>query len=659
MNWLFSIIYLIIIFLIYGLLGNVVLEFFGYDNIGNEKKVISGFILVFFLGFVIGVPCQLLHTSWNTFKFIFLIVLLGLIILAFFIKKNEIMENLSNLKKEPLKLLKNNLKNYWFLYLLVIAFAILSVCNLLSYYRMNYDDSYYIGKIVNQVGSNALLSENYYNGNLSDVIDGGITRVLNTFEISYGFFATIFNISIPFFCRVAMTVHNYILTFLCYKAVGELFVKKKNSQYILIPFTILLISSGFLMNSDHAEFTVRMYDGWQFQTAIFYGSSVVRVMAIPILIIFGIELVKKLTIKKVVFMGMIYLTMMSFSTIFTTYAVLLTFAFILIKALYCFKLYYQLNNKKMFIAILSIIIMAILLIISKKLDNLAIINTENYNNNVTEYYNFYAYYFGSDTFVYYAPFFITGLYFISKNYYQKSTVLLIGIPFLIIYSNKFVELMILSTFNYFFVALRFITSIQLMIVSFVGIAIVIILEKIRRSNVVIPVVSCMMIFGVLGYIYMNKEYIYEQDFLGSGMTKLGYSFEPLIKNDEMIPQIMVDVGNYFDSLQYGNYSLVLPNEILYNDTTIPSAGFVITSNRVELCSHNGCNSTTSEEIDMMNKFFSNEIPYTSIDHILKEHQIEYVLVTEENQKDELKAFGFKVVLSQSGTNRYYLLKTTY
>ena len=84
--------------------------------------------------------------------------------------------------------------------------------------------------------------------------------------------------------------------------------------------------------------------------------------------------------------------------------------------------------------------------------------------------------------------------------------------------------MILSTFNYFFVALRFITSIQLMIVSFVGIAIVIILEKIRRSNVVIPVVSCMMIFGVLGYIYMNKEYIYEQDFLGSGMTKLGYSF---------------------------------------------------------------------------------------------------------------------------------------
>ncbi|WRK53112.1 hypothetical protein SD457_23770 [Coprobacillaceae bacterium CR2/5/TPMF4] len=52
------------------------------------------------------------------------------------------------------------------------------------------------------------------------------------------------------------------------------------------------------MNSDHAEFTVRMYDGWQFQTAIFYGSSVVRVMAIPILIIFGIELVKNLLSKK-------------------------------------------------------------------------------------------------------------------------------------------------------------------------------------------------------------------------------------------------------------------------------------------------------------------------------------------------------------------------
>lgn len=86
--------------------------------------------------------------------------------------------------------------------MLVIIFTLLSIFNLLSYYRMNYDDSYYIGKIVNQVGSNALLSENYYNGNLSNVIDGGITRILNTFEISYGFFANLFNIDIPFFVEL-------------------------------------------------------------------------------------------------------------------------------------------------------------------------------------------------------------------------------------------------------------------------------------------------------------------------------------------------------------------------------------------------------------------------------------------------------------------------
>ncbi len=659
MNWILSFIYLIIIFLIYNLVGKVVLELVGYKDIGEEKKIIGGFIIIFFIGFVIGVPCQLLHFSWDIYNYTFLLILLGITCFCLFYEKENIKNFISRIKKDPMIFIKTNIKNYWFLYLLVIIFTLLSIFNLLSYYRMNYDDSYYIGKIVNQVGSNALLSENYYNGNLSNVIDGGITRILNTFEISYGFFASLFNIDIPFFCRVAMTIHNYILTFLCYKAVGELFVKKKYSQFTLLPFTILLISSGFLMNSDKIEFTVRMYDGWQFQTAIFYGSSVVRVMAIPILIIFGIDLVKKFSIKKITFMAIIYLTMMSFSSIFTTYAVLLTFTFIIIKALYYFKIYYKFGDKKIVIPVLIITIVIGLLLVSRELDKLSFINTTNYNNNLTEYHNFYAYYFKSDTFVYYAPFLLTGLYFIGKNYYQKSTVLLVTIPFLLIYTNKFNELILLSTFNYFFVALRFITSLQLMIVSFFGVIIIILLEKINRSDIIIPIVSMCMILGVSKYIYTNREYIYQQDFLGSGMTKLGYSIEPLLQNDKMMPQIMVDVGNYFDSLDYGNYSLILPNEVIYEGITIPSSGFLITSNRIELCSHNGCNYTTPEEIEEVNKFYTNEIDYKNIDYILKKHEIDYILVTEENQKDELLKYGFKVVLSHKENNQYYLLKTLY
>ena len=75
MNWILSFIYLIIIFLIYNLVGKVVLELVGYKDIGEEKKIIGGFIIIFFIGFVIGVPCQLLHFSWDIYNYTFLLIL--------------------------------------------------------------------------------------------------------------------------------------------------------------------------------------------------------------------------------------------------------------------------------------------------------------------------------------------------------------------------------------------------------------------------------------------------------------------------------------------------------------------------------------------------------------------------------------------------------
>lgn len=659
MNWIASGIFLSTLFLSYNLIGNVCLKLVGYEKIDCEKRILSGFICIFFLGFLIGVPCQLLHTDWKIFEYLLLMSLLVLMILCVFLEKNNIKTFLLEFKNRPIDMIKNNIKEYWLVYLLVILFSILSMLNTLPYYKMNYDDSYYIGKIVNQVGAHALSAENCYNGSYIGGFDGDITRILNTFEVSYGFFADFFNISIPFFCRVPMTIHNYLLTFLCYKSVGKLFVKRSVSQYVILPFSILLISSGYLMNSPHNEFLVRMYDGWQFQTAIFYGGSVVRIMSIPILIIFGIDLIKKLNLKKVLYIVVIYLVFMSFSTIFLTYAIFLTSTFFVIKIIYHFNQYRMSNNKKVIYAGLIIFLIFIGLLLTRNLDKLSIINTENYKHNIDEYINFYNYYFKTDTFVYYAPFVLMGCYFMFKDYKQRASALLVLIPYIIIYSNKFTELIIITTINNFFVALRFITSIQLMIVFFVGVCIIKIINNLKNKNIILPTFSLTVVLSISCFIYNNKNYIYEQDFLGSGMTKMGYSIDQIFINQEMMPDIMVEVGKYFNNLDYGNYSLVLPAEVPFDNTTIPSSGFLITSNRVELCSHNGCKNMTNEEYSKINKYFENQIAYEEVATILQEHEIKYILVTNEKQKQELENNNFNVVLSNRKKNKYYLLKTPY
>ncbi|WP_285814722.1 DUF6077 domain-containing protein [Thomasclavelia cocleata] len=659
MNWVTSSVFLLIIFLIYNLIGNVCLKLVGYEEIDCEKRILSGFICTFFLSFLIGVPCQLLHTHWKVFKYILLIALVILIILCVYLEKNNIKIFLLEFRKQPIDIIKNNIKEYWFVYLLVILFSILSMSNTLPYYKMNYDDSYYIGKIINQVGAPALSVENIYNGNFIGSFDGDITRILNTFEISYGFFAELFNISIPFFCRVPITIHNYLLMFLCYKSVGKLFVKKSMSQYVILPFSILLISSGYLMESPNNEFLIRMYDGWQLQTAIFYGGSIVRTMSIPILIIFGIELIRKIELKKLVYVAVIYLVFMSFSTIFLTYAIFLTFTFFVIKAIYCFNQYHINNNKKVIYVGLIIIIMFIGLLLTRKLDRLSIINTETYANNVNEYINFYNHYFKADTFVYYAPFILMSCYFVFKNYRQKASVLLVLIPYIIFYSNKFIEIIIVATINNFFVALRFITSIQMMIILFLGICVVKIIDSLKRKKVILPIISLSTVLVVSCFIYNNKNYIYEQDFLGSGITRRGYSIEQIFRNQEMMPDIMVEIGEYFDNLDYGNYSLVLPAEVSFDKTTIPSSGFLITSNRIELCSHNGCKNMTDKEYDKINKYFENQVEYEEVDSILQEHRIKYILVTDEKQKQELENNNFEIVLSNKNKNKYFLLKSPY
>lgn len=652
MNWFFSLIYLIFIFILYWVIGQMILKVCNY-KINIIKSLLTGFFAVYFLSFLVGVPCQILHTSWKIFFIFYFLMLFSVFLICFYYQKEIIYSNSHELKDNFWNIIMKHLKKYWFVYLLVGAFTVFSMSNALPYYQMNYDDYYYIGKIVNQVGSTALSTENFFNGAFE--LNNSIIRFVNTYEITYGFFASLFHISIPFFCRGTMVIHNYLLIFLSYIEFSKLFIKK-NNQFVLISFLVLLICHGFTTNAPQSFLPIRMYDGWQFQTAIFYGSSVVRCMAIPCLLIFGIDLIKQISLKKIIFMGSLYCSFLSFSTIFLQYAVLLGIGFIIVKLIYLFTK--SKNEKFKILYTILIIFIMFILFLSTRTNSFEFFKTESFQENMQEYINFNNYYFSSDFFAFIGPFVLMGTLIIAKKIESKMISLLLVFLFLLLYIDKFIPLIVLTTFGYFFVGLRFATSVQLMCVVSLGMLVVWGFNSFKLSYVVNSLTSILCLCLTIVYIRSNIMLIKEQTWLGSGMSENGYQIEQLTKNDEMMPDVMVNIGAYFNSLNYDSYKVLFPETINYDNTFIYSCGFIISSNRIQTCYDGGCENMSAEEWSLLSNYLVEGNDFDNFMTLVEQHDIDYIFVQNVNVVNELVNQGFRMVLTNEDygdDNVYYLM----
>jgi len=521
--------------------------------------------------------------------------------------------------------------------------------NGLPYYGGNYDDHYYIGRVVHQVGANELMMKNYFNGSILSVVD--ISRLVNTFELTYGFFGDIFKISLTFFCRGTMVIHNYIIVFFTFKLFAEDFVKEDYSQFVITPMLLLLVPSGYFLYSENAFMRITMYDGWQFQTAIFYGSSIVRTIAIPVILIYGKDLIKRLEVKKVVFIGILYVTLISFSTIFFTHAIVLLIVFIIVKFIYYYQIQSEMESNKKWLGILGVVAtLIILLTINNILGNLYV------NHQVfIDYDAFINKYFWPDFFIRYGVFAIIPAYFVSNRKEIKMVVLVTLLLYLSVYTNQFIELLLTSSLNMNFVLFRFVTSICFMIIGFIGIFIARMYVKLKLPFVFTTILSLILTFGMVVFMYSNKDDIKEDTSLSTGISQFGYSIDQLLENDKLVPDIMVEIGEYFDSLEHGSYRLISSHNIPYNGRLLNGRNFVMASSNIETCFHGGCNNLTDNQLSEVERFFNNEVGYHEIEKIIVSQKIDFLLVNEEGQKEELEKNGFTVVLSSLEANRQYFL----
>ena len=651
MNWILTGVFYICIMLYYYFLADMVFSFLKIKKSGLAK-ILYGFIFVTFLCFLVGVPFQLFRANWYLYATVLSLVHLIIIVCMARYHLPVIKKTIRNLLKNRKLIVLDHFKHYWVVYLLIACFCILSFTNLLAYYQQNYDDTYYIAKVVQSIGAVNIGGENAFNGSQIDTIGGGIIRVFNTYELTYSYFGTLSGIDIPFFCRVTMTIHNYFIVFATYILLARKFLKKELSQYALVPFFLFLITAGYLAEHNLPIIgVIRSYDLWQFQTAMFYGGSLVRSMALPLLILLVLPLIEKVTLKRVSILIISCCSMLSFSTIFIQQAMLVILIAIFIKCIYQLR---NFNRNYTLLSIFGISFVAIMVLILAYINRYMCINDNMYVDGMANFVAFYNYYIKVDFIMKYGLILIVLSIPLFRNMKFSLFASIIFILYLVMTIPIFRSVLSITSFSYFFVSLRSIASLQYIIVFLAGLVAIKTISYIKHSYLI----SLVLILGcssfILYYIHNRYQSVISYTYLGSGITSYGYSTEVVLNNDKMMPDVFVEIGEYFNKLKYDNYRLYAPAVMNYDGKELQTAGLAFASNRIETCTYGGCDNITFDEEHILNNFTNTD----DVTTVLKNRSIKYILVEEESYMNSLVQEGgilCKVITSKLGDD-FYLLK---
>lgn len=658
MNYILNILYFIFILIIYYYFGSKISKFLNKkSNFGF--KIVFGYIFVYFIGFVIGFPSQLFSISWLMFSIIYGITLLG--ITALFIHKDQDLKKLKKLKIFVTKqVIKNHLKNYWFVYALTFTFSILSILNTQPYYYNNYHDDYYIAKVVHLVGSSHLLNKDYSLGNIipyTGVFDYALKqgyRMFNTYELIYSFWGTLFHIDLTFFCRFSMVINNYFITFLIYQLVSQIFIKKEYSQFSLIFFSLLLLPSGYASRGP-IPIHIRMYENWRFQTAIFYGGSVTRVMMLPILFYFFNDFLEKVDLRKITILIMFLITMISFQTNALLYAA------ICIPLMLVIYIYYKIlrnirdKRQRIYIIILFCCVVGLLIILPDRLISILSKNNASDQRMNASYQLYYINVFKYDFIAIYSLVPCLGMLFLAKGLKEKASIILILLLFLMFKLNK--SSVFMNSISYFFYGtVRWLTSILIICLLMFGVFLVTLFIKINMNKKVISILCAAVLISMCGYIKMNERKISSYNQTEDGITKLGYSKKILTDNDKMLPEMFVEVGKYFDENGTGNDRILTEKQMPYDGVTVTPQSLLLASNKIQICYDDLA--YKNSDYDRINDYLSGKIPIDKIAILIQYSKSNYILTTRNKIQKDLVVHGYKIVLSNQKYH-YWLLKGSF
>lgn len=258
-------------------------------------NLFTGYVVYTFFQFIGGFLAQQFRLPWIVYQ-IYMIVLL-IVLLAFSLYKNKIELNKAKLK--------THFRTYGVLYFIAFVFIILAMFNIQFLWNgNNVDDGYYLNKI-----RMAPYVENYvdYNFAVGVPAEGSIIRNVNTYEIEAAFFSQLLGIDASIYAKFVLALINYILVvhgvYYLFENIGG--KKYKNLAYAVIP----ILFFGIYYNLQTNFHLLTTNDGWQFNTAMWYGSTLVKTIGLILMLLPLLQ--NQITYKSFILYGCLIVTLMS------------------------------------------------------------------------------------------------------------------------------------------------------------------------------------------------------------------------------------------------------------------------------------------------------------------------------------------------------------
>jgi hypothetical protein len=225
--------------------------------------------------------------------------------------------------------------------------------------------------------------------------------------------------------------------------------------------------------------------------------------------------------------------------------------------------------------------------------------------------------------------------------------------------------MSLATVNYPFVGGRYIASIELLTMIFIGIIIVSVLRRIKYKQLLLTGLAVVTVLGTVFYIKRHMYDITRYSSGTTGITYAGYRASIPFKNDKMLPDVIVKIGEYFDKLPYGNYRVFAPYYADYEGTQIRFEGLSMASNRIELVYPkdnyhsfvpNGAGNMDNEEYDLLMNFSQGNVE-KNIQYVIKKYKIDYLVVSSSQAAKALSKSGYELIQIDKDNKLFLLHKS--
>lgn len=246
-----------------------------------SKNFILGFIFYFSTVSVFLILIQLFKLPWifALYSVVTIVIILSVYIIVAFIKNK-----LCITKKDFISIVKNN---YFSIFCVFLLYCIYLLQFDLIWINNHLDDGYYLTKVATLPYLENPYITNYSTG-LLNISNGFDSYLLSSYETHASVYRYLLGIDPVVFCRFFMNIFNYFLA-VCTVDWFAAELNKRMAYRIsksMIQFcSMVLLIFAFEYTTLARTGLLMVQDSWQFSSAMWYGSSIPRVMGLLWLIV--------------------------------------------------------------------------------------------------------------------------------------------------------------------------------------------------------------------------------------------------------------------------------------------------------------------------------------------------------------------------------------